>query len=249
MFCHMAYHMAYQIILYMDPIFKPWIVSNFLTLISGLKSSMRGNNGFIMWYKYYSCTIALRLSSFSFPTIHRGYLSVCSQGPFLWIRLLIKGAHTWVFTCLPHRPSCKFLSPFSPLWLCYWSTDPYCLAPSICHFAPNCPLTSPSRTNRWNKIRCPAITKREKWESVKMFPCRDAAIHKKRKRNGETKDLTIANEVKKRGCLVPKVNRHIFNHWLAKNRETFWSSCRKKKYSIMSLKELTSGFFLTLLSH
>lgn len=37
MFCHMVYHMAYQIIPYADPIFKPGIVSNFLTVISGLK--------------------------------------------------------------------------------------------------------------------------------------------------------------------------------------------------------------------
>lgn len=37
MFCHMVYRMAYQIIPYADPIFKAGIVSNFLTVISGLK--------------------------------------------------------------------------------------------------------------------------------------------------------------------------------------------------------------------
>lgn len=37
MFCHMVYRMAYQIILYVDPIFKAGIVSNFLAVISGLK--------------------------------------------------------------------------------------------------------------------------------------------------------------------------------------------------------------------
>lgn len=37
MFCHMVYRMAYQIIPYVDPIFKAGIVSNFLTVVSGLK--------------------------------------------------------------------------------------------------------------------------------------------------------------------------------------------------------------------
>lgn len=36
-FCHMVYRIAYQIMLHTDPIFKPGIVSNFLTVISGLK--------------------------------------------------------------------------------------------------------------------------------------------------------------------------------------------------------------------
>lgn len=229
MFCHMAYHMAYQIIPYMDPIFKPWIVAHFLTLISGLKSSTRGNNGFIMWYKYYSRTIALRLSSS--PPIHRGYLSVCSQGPFLWIRLLIKGAHVWVFTY-------KFPELFSPLWLCYWSTDPSCLASSICHFAPNCPL---SRTNRPNKTWCPAITKREKWESVKMLPCRDAAKKKKKQREKRSHNCKWSEKKVAARC-QRSIDTSSITDW-RKNEKGFEVLAGKKSVLSWVWKSLPRFFF------
>lgn len=133
----MAYHMAYQIILYMDSIFM-WSETqgciSFPHIHISITIPHKGNKGFIMWYKYYCQRIALKYLHFPFP-IHRGYLLFRSQTPLFWIRLFIKGPHTEF--SLPRSTGLIWVpKPFSPLWLCYWSTDPHCFASSICHFTP-----------------------------------------------------------------------------------------------------------------
>lgn len=54
-----------------------------------------------------------------------------SSGLGFWLKSPTLGFH------FPAAPASIWVpKPFSPLWLCYWSTDPHCLASSICHFTP-----------------------------------------------------------------------------------------------------------------
>lgn len=126
--CHMAYHLAYQIIPYMDSNTE-WYLS-----LSNFQILHKSNKRFLMWCKYYSWTIG---SLFFISSQHFEAVLFLSVG-LIW--------------ALPG------------LWCCHCSTDPHCLALSICHFKTR--WQKPNRDKSLNTIWCPAPTKGEKWDSV-----------------------------------------------------------------------------------
>lgn len=172
MFCHMAYHMAYQIIPYMDSVFM-WSETrgciSFPHIRISIKIPHEGNKGFIMWYKYYSRRIALKLSSFSFSHSQRIFILLLTDGLFspglgFWLKGPVLSFHFPAAAA-----SYEFPSP-SALYDCVTDRLTLIVSPHPSVTLHQLSSDKPDQDKSPNKIWCPRTTKGEKWESVRRSP-------------------------------------------------------------------------------
>lgn len=159
-----------------------------------IKIPHEGNKGFIIWYKYYSRRIALRLSSFFlFPFTEDIYSSShkpLSCGLVFWLKSPILSFH------FPAAPASYELPSPSALYDCVTDRLTLIVSPHPSVTLHQLSSDKPDQDKSLNKIWCPRTTKREKWESVRCsLPC-----HSKKKESAEIRSF-LANEVKKDALL------------------------------------------------
>lgn len=169
-----------------------------------------------MWYRSYSQRIALKLSSFSLSHSQRIFM-LPHTNPFgsgFWL----KDPHTEF--SLSHSAGLIWVpKPFSPLWLCYWSTDPHCLASSICHFTPTVLWQAQPGQIGEQKSGVPE-PQRKKNENQSDAPCRVTARKKKGRK--------CWNKIS--FCKLSEIGFFAGNTLWQRSIESFSiSDCKKKK--------------------